>query len=219
MTKRRKFSRWSRRVERNILSVYHRANSQDLIEGMLWYQRANTEAKNLGEKYGVSLQTASGVIAALSPGNPWGKNLLDADTLIEAWAGGARGRDLPLVGTYGWGNVIKAEKILSWIDPLKVLGGMKVRAFYENILAPGESHAVTIDRHAKCLAWNLPSFRNGFASSESNATVRDNEYRYLAWHYERTARRLGLLPSQLQAVCWVTWKRIEGNLESSEVPF
>lgn len=215
----KKFTRWSRRIERNILSVYLRANEDDKLNGLTWYGSAHEIALGLSAKHGISLQAAVGTIAAISPGNNWGRNVMEADEFINAFA---KGYKLPTVGIYGRRNVTKARRILSGESPEVVLHtktGPKVWAFYSNILAPLTSQELTIDRHAKALAYNLPSTRKGFASNDKLSVVGRVEYKYLVRHYRVIAERLGLVPHQLQAVCWVTWKRIEGRMEQEEIPF
>jgi len=217
----RKYTRYSRRLDRNILACYLRANEGDREEGMYWYAQAHSSAVSMAEKHKVSVKQAVGVIAAMSPGLNWGLNLLQANELIEAWQKGLRGEDLPRLGTYGRRNIIKATSILLGADPLDVLPptGPKVRSFYQNILDPRSPEVVTIDRHAKCLALNSSSTRHG-ASNEKDAIVTRAEYPYYARHYVAVAERLGLIPNQLQAICWVTWRRLQGNLDQLDlVPF
>jgi len=215
----KRFTRWSRRVERNILTVYALANDTDRAEGLFWYSKAHDTARVMAEKHGIPLQRAVGVIAAISPGCPWGRNVMEAEEFIKAYVGGYK---LPSVGVYGRRNVAKARRILNGESPDSVLHtktGPKVWAFYNNILSPTASQELTIDRHAKCLAYNLGSVKRGSASNDSQAIVGRVEYRYLVRHYRVLANRLGLVPHQLQAITWVTWKRIEGRATQSEIPF
>lgn len=212
----RKYRQWSKRIERNILSVYVRANEYDREEGLHWYRQAHDTARIMADKYNIGLATSVGVIAALSPGRNWGINLLEAEDFIKAYTRGLRGKDLPIVGTYGYRNVRKAIAILQGVAPLDVLGGNKVRSFYANILDPQGSE-VTIDRHAKGLAIRSNSIRG--ATTELDAAVTQAEYPYYAWHYSILAERLGLIPNQLQAICWVTWRRLKGIMEQTDLPF
>src|SRR5678815_583354 len=99
----------SKRMERNILACYHRANAQDRAEGLHWYQTAHNDAAFIAFKHGVTLAQAVGVIACLSPGREWGLNLQDADQLIAAFVAGKR---LPNVGSYGRNNINKSRRIL-----------------------------------------------------------------------------------------------------------
>lgn len=207
---------WSRRIEKNILAAYARANDWDRDEGMLWYSKAHAEAVLIAARYDIEPWQAVGVIAALSPGAHWGRNVVEADMLIEAWKDG---RDIPQVGTYGRRNVHKALAVLAGGNPLDVLGGSKVRSFFANMLFPLTSDAVTVDRHAKALAYGFASRTARGASDDELSVVRPAEYEYIAWHYRMLAKRLGLVPSQLQAICWLVWRRLRGNLEQEDLPF
>jgi hypothetical protein len=193
---------WSTVIEENILRVYNAATDAERSVGLNWYASAHSAALTLAERHNVTCDIVCGVIAALSPGNEWGKNLLDADTLLSAWNAG---KPLPMVGTYGMKNVVKCRRILLGEHPLDVLPpatSPKVRAFYKCLSEPTLSDAVTIDRHAKCLALNAMTNR------ESISVVRPVEYVLYAWHYMTLATRIGLLPSQLQAITWITWHRL-----------
>ena len=211
MTKR--YRRWSRRIERNLLTVYYRANEYDREEGMYWYANAHYTAQFMADKHNVTLWQACGVIAAISPGLNWGINLIQADLFISEWQAGVRGYYLPTVGTYGYRNVHKAVRILKGESPDAVLGGPKVRAFFYCLLEP-KSNEVCVDRHAKCAAYNIVENR------DANALVREGrEYEYLAWHYKVLAERLGLVPNQFQAIVWTCWRRLKGLLEQADLPF
>jgi len=161
----------------------------------------------------VTLEQAAGVIASLSPGCQWGRNLQDADQLIAAHVAWKR---LPNVGSYGRRNIVKARKILDGDSPFDVLPetGPKTRAFYSLIVNPANATTVCIDRHAKAVAVN----RVGSGVDRTNV-VRASEYEFYAWHYRAIAERLGLLSHQLQAVTWVCWRRLHGNLDQTDLPF
>ena len=213
MKRPKQYRRWSRKLETNILRVYEASRTSEREDGMLWYSRANEFAHGLSECYNLTLSATCGVIAAISPGNNWGRNLLDAETLCREFVAGHR---LPTIGSYGRRNIVKAEKIFRGANPLDVLPptGPKVRAFYQCIFAPDTASAVCIDRHAKCLAIGA------YEDREANATVRaGSQYQWYAWHYKRLAERLGLLPHQLQAITWVTWKRLVDEYEKSAMSF
>ncbi len=203
----RKAKTWSRKFETNILKVYAKATDAEREQGLHWYATAHKDAQAIADKHGVTLVDAAGVIASISPGLEWGLNLIQAEALIGAFV---RNEPLPQVGVYGRKNVNKARRILEGENPLQVLPatGPKVRAFFDCILNPETSELITVDRHAKCLAHYQLSER------QKTSIVRPAEYLHLARHYRQLAKRLGLIPHQLQAITWVTWKR----LVTEEVP-
>lgn len=195
-------------ITRNLLAVYYRANSYDL-EAANWYSVAHTTCKRLATKYRVTLPAATGVMAALSPGNDWQRNVVDAETLISEFKAGVKRYRMSRVGTYGRNNVSKALACLEGDAPLDVLGGPKVRAFYSNMMYPLTSVEVTVDRHAKCAAYGL--------KNTANSVVRANEYDYIAAHFAACAATLGLVPNAFQAIVWVTWRRLDGILGQQDL--
>lgn len=182
-----------------ICGVYDAADEKEKKTGMEWYAKAKEQCSDLADTHGITTSQAAGVVAALSPGREWGKNCFDAWTLLNDVSRGLRGRDLPLVGSYGWRNVEKAEAILLGGLPLEVLRGEKVRAFYWNILHPEDSQVVTIDRHAASVAC-------GMRLGEKDLRISPTRYADLSFVYQEAALRRQLLPSQIQAVTWVAWR-------------
>jgi hypothetical protein len=193
---------------RNLDTCYERATEGDRAEGLNWYPSAHAQAVTFADSYGVTVDAACGVIAALSPGRNWDTNLDDARIFLDEWQRGARGNRLPLVGSYGWRNVRKAAAIASGSAPLDILGGNKVRAFYACMADPSNDCHVCIDRHAKCAA---------VGRFLGDTVVSNAEYPILARHYLRAASRNHLLPNQYQAIIWVTWRRLKGVLEQEDL--
>ena len=64
---------------------------------------------------------------------------------------------------------------------------------------------VTIDGHARNIAY---AERVGLTDDRTNIGVR--EYRALQAAYEEAARRIGLMPYQLQAITWRVWRDRHG---------
>src|SRR3982751_6848796 len=127
---------------RRIMRHWRAASAEDLAAGLSWYSRASdlADALSAGTDGYVSYATACGVIAALSPRCQWASNVRGAARMVNAFDAGL---DQPVVaGTRA--NRDKAWRILtSGDDPLSILGGPKVRAFYRNIA--GDTDAVTVD--------------------------------------------------------------------------
>ena len=196
----------SRKITAQLLKLHETAKPEHIASGLTWYGAANKEAWRLSIAYDLAMKQAAGVIAVLSPGCEWSKNLEYAYMLIGAWYLGRRGAELPMVGVYGKKNLDKAVRILSGEDPEVVIPdkSRKVKAFYRCILSPETSQDVVIDRHAKCAALSARSRRSGYASQDT--AVTDKEYLELAAVYGKIAKRLGYLPSEFQAIIWVTWK-------------
>ena len=190
---------------RNILKVYRRATSEDVANGLEWYDRAKRYASIISNLSGVNLNTVVGVMAALSPNNRWERNVKDTERMVWAWV---KGEDLTdfKVSCY---NTMKAkawsilEDDLTDDDAILTrLNGQKIRSFYSNIRGLDE---VTIDGHAYNIALGI---RQGLTSDKTN--MGKKLYRDMQSAYVKAAKRVGIKPHELQAITWTTWKREHG---------
>ena len=185
---------------RNILKVYRRATTDDIANGVEWYDRAKRYADTISKKTGVHLHTVIGVMAALSPNNKWERNVKNADALIGAFLKGD-GIDSVKVSTYhamkkkAWG--ILAERP-NYNGAKAMLKGQKITSFFCDIM--GEFN-VTIDGHARNIAYNE---RIGLTDDRTNIGVR--EYKALQEAYKEAANDAGIMPYQLQAITWRVWR-------------
>lgn len=192
----------------NIIKLYRKAKREHIEAGLNWYRNASAYAEQLAEAYGVSYDKVCGVISALSPGCSWEINKRDAEKLIflhvhELHEELSEAR----IATYGQ-NIIKALSILehAGLETIAekffpgVRSGQKTRAFYLNIFDPENDEPVTIDRHAIAIY-------EGFKTSISKG-LTPRQYDRIAEAYRAAAKRLGILPQQLQAVTWVAHKEI-----------
>jgi len=192
------------RMIHNIVSVYRDADKTQHAEGLLWYSDAQKAAHDIAARHGVAVYIAVAVIAALSPNNKWSRNVTNADALIGAFIRGD-GVDSVKVSTYHKMKA-KAWDILAarpdYDGAKAMLKGQKITSFFMDIM--GEFN-VTIDGHARNIAYGE---RVGLTDDRTNIGVR--EYRALQAAYEEAARRLGLMPYQLQAITWRVWRDRHG---------
>jgi len=188
----------------NICSVYRDADETQHAEGLLWYSDAQKAAHDIAVKYGIAVYLGVAVIAALSPNNKWSRNVINADMLIGAFLRGD-GIDAVKVSTYH-AMKKKAWDILAarpdYEGAKTMLKGQKITSFFMDIM--GEFN-VTIDGHARNIAYGE---RVGLTDDRTNIGVR--EYRALQAAYEEAARRVGLMPYQLQAITWRVWRDRHG---------
>ena len=192
------------RMVHNIMACYRSADSVQVNEGLLWYSNAKQAAHHIAVKHDIPVYIVVAVIAALSPNNKWSRNVANADALIGAFVNGD-GIDSVKVSTYHKMKA-KAWDIL-WMFPdydgaKKMLRGQKITSFFMDIM--GEFN-VTIDGHARNIAYDE---RVGLTDDRTNIGVR--EYRALQAAYEEAARRLRLMPYQLQAITWRVWRDRHG---------
>ena len=192
------------RMIHNITSVYRDADETQHAEGLLWYSDAQKAAYHIAVKYDIAVFIVVAVIAALSPNNKWSRNIVNADALIGAFMQGD-GIDAVKVSTYHKMKQ-KAWAILAarpdYDGAKTMLKGQKITSFFCDIM--GEFN-VTIDGHARNIAYGE---RIGLTDDRTNIGVR--EYRALQAAYEEAARRVGLMPYQLQAITWRVWRDRHG---------
>lgn len=167
------------------------ATEQDILDGTAWYDVALAEARTLD---GADGEQGAGVIAALSPLTPWGKNVERARLAFQRGEAGGL--------TFGL-HARRADRILNGEHPLDVLGGNKVRSFYHCIL--GSDWHVTIDRHAFDILVGRPT-----TDKEKKLLDRKGMYEYTADVYRTVADMTELEPRILQAITWTSWRRRKG---------
>jgi hypothetical protein len=188
----------------NIISVWTDADETQRAEGLVWYDNAQKAAHDIAVKYDIAVYIAAAVIAALSPNNKWSRNVTNADALIGAFISGD-GLLSVKVSTYNKMKQ-KAWDILAarpdYEGAKTMLKGQKITSFFMDIM--GEFN-VTIDGHARNIAYGE---RVGLTDDRTNIGVR--EYRALQAAYEEAARRVGLMPYQLQAITWRVWRDRHG---------
>jgi hypothetical protein len=173
----------------NILRVYARSSKQDIAQGTIWYRDANRTATDIANG---NTRMGAGVIAALSPQQQWETNVRMArNAFLRRKAAG----HFPA-------NNAKANAIMRGAEPLSVLGGDKVRAFYANIVNAGGDD-VTVDRHSMAVAYSR--VLDDYARQRIIERVRS--YPQLVGLYRDAARILAMSPAELQAITWLTWRR------------
>jgi len=197
---------------RYIKAMLMLATESDIQHGKHWYQRAKDLALRLTTVYdGVSIEQVCGVIAALSPNNKWERNCNDAEAMIKAHWLGADPTTVK-VCTFNK-NKEKAAKILAMESPdseaiEEILNGRKVTAFFRCIL--GFEDTVCVDGHAYAiwLGHRVPTTKTPSIS----ATL----YQTITRAYVNTSKDSvsvcgeRLTPAEVQAVTWVTYRRLLG---------
>jgi hypothetical protein len=185
----------------NILGVYLQSTTIERQKGKDWYTQASRYIRAIAERYNCTEEAIAGVVAALSPNTKWEKNLEAAEKLVHAYTYGTPLQTLRLPCYKK--NVMKAWDILHGESPLNVLGGLKVRSFYLCLSNTSIfNQHVCIDGHAYCVAHGL---RLGV---KQVPRVTPNLYYSLAGDYQIVAKLLRARPCELQAITWLTWKRL-----------
>lgn len=182
---------------RNLVKLYIDADKS----GINWYVEANLFARKVAEQYNKPLKTVCAVISALSPATNWEQNKADTIGLIS----GKKGYKCV---TYGK-NVDKARRILRTNEALfSPKTGAKTYNFFYNIWQPESPEFVCIDRHAYLIA-----------TSDIYTGLTPKQYNVIADHYKKAASKLGILPSQLQAILWTDYRLKQNISFTNKCPF
>ena len=197
---------------RHISGMLQLASQADIMSGIDWYDRAYNLAVRFIHTYdGLTMGQAVGVIAALSPNNKWERNCIDAEAMIKTWSIGG---DYNLIKVCTFNpNKQKAIDILSLdmesVDTEaipNILSGQKVVAFYRSIM--GDKNAVCVDGHAYAIfiGERIPTTKTPSITPKLFETIQ-RAYQLVA---KRSVELCGveLTPTQVQAVTWVTYRRL-----------
>ena len=162
------------------------------MEDALWYVKANRYCRSLSEKYNVSTIQVAGIVAALSPLKNWDINKQIADDFLRTGTAGHIKFQLS-----------KCHRIMqttNLTEICEILNGNKIVSFFLNIVDPGADEQVTIDSHAVGIAVN---------KYLGSVQITKNQYEFFANCYRIAARELEVLPLELQAITWVTWRKLK----------
>lgn len=176
----------------NIIACLDRATPAEIEDGITWYPRAHEFARSLDAN---NVYRASGVIAALSPRKEWGLNMRMAkrtfDTGIASGNTGAMNR--------------VAQSIFDGMPAMDALKGDKTRQFCTAIARAGDSDIAVIDRHAYDVAVAT------IHTDKTRPSITKNVYRRFAEAYYQASIESGFSVAELQAITWVTWKRLKAE--------
>ncbi len=185
---------------KNITKVARRANHTQWLNGSRWYDEAHEFCVKLAKYENLSLESVAGCMAALSPQCAWSENILQTISMVRTRRVGKSSSIYPV-------NASKAFSIVHEnVHPGDILGGLKVRAFYNNIVNPRYSKAVTVDTHAARAAFG----KHNLDSKEVSFVFRSAGNAIIQQAYRNVARRYKILPMKLQAVVWI---RVKKDLE------
>ena len=197
------------REARNVVSMFSQATTLEVIEGLNWYPNAHQIAYKLGQRFNTSTDKAAGVLCALSPLNKWPTNVLNAETLIKAWAYGTAEDAIAVKCSTPPLNKEKAVRILQDTGESieSILHGPKVNEFFNSITRP-EVNDVCIDGHAYCIFMGvrLPVKEVPAIGKRLRQTIKQGYRDATSFINEELNEEY--LNSDIQAITWVTYKRI-----------
>lgn len=192
----------------NLVRVFNQSATHERRDGTAAYRTYHAIISDVARRHGFSTRVGAAVFSALSPNNSYLDNLRDADRLLAAAAAQETIESFK-VRTYGQ-NKRKAWAIAMGAEPLDLIVAPKTRNFFLNVNDPDDRDPVTIDGHMLNV-WN--GERRPLASSDPSLRIsglRGEKYEEIADGFRDLAQALGLIPCELQAILWLTWRRMHG---------
>lgn len=188
-----------RAMRLNIWRALLCASDTEIHDGMTFYEGAHGLCRLIAGMYKLSVEQVAGIYAALSPLNTWDTNVANIFDIL-------RDSDKAKVNT-PHANKHKALQIASGADPLSVLKGSKVRAFYRAIADPNVRDAIPVDRHLISLALGTKITANvELRSYASNRSL----YSRIESIYLELGEREGI-GNRLASIAWFVQRRIESG--------
>jgi hypothetical protein len=184
-----------KKLRHNLRLWMKRATSDEVNHGLTWYYDAMTYSKELSNTFGVSGETAAGVISALSPNNRWSRNKHDAMQVLQAVRDGKSEYDVK-VCTFDR-NKSKAFAIARG-DRKILKESPKTFAFARNVGECDTNH-ITIDK------WHLRACQSvSVKPIKLTEFCTAKQYRIIEEETMKVAHEHGMIGYALQAVIWVT---------------
>ena len=203
---------------REIVAKFTLATSQEVQLGCDWYRSAFQIADRISDKYGLPTETVAGVIAALSPNNRWERNIIDAEDMIKCWSAGGTDDDILAVKVCTYTKmqekalaILRFGSILTNASPsiTAILNGPKIIEFFNCITNP-LLNDVCIDGHAYSV-WFGQRLTMKQVPNIGKKLRQQIKTDYVdACAFINDELNESFTPADIQAITWVTHKRIYG---------
>jgi hypothetical protein len=182
---------------RDLLS---KADDDDIKHGRGWYKASHNKVHALASSSGYTPEQVAGVVAVLSPMVEWNLNWKSAERLCVS-----KGKAKGMPGFSD--NKRKAKDILKSPNNVEdYVRGPKVHPFFKSLLNP-EYPLPVIDTQM------IAAFYKGIAYRDDLKVVSQSEKRkapiYAA--IKTLAGERGWPVAEMQAVLWITFKRVNGK--------
>jgi hypothetical protein len=199
-------------VSENILNlnrVFMQADAMEMSEGMSAYQRYHDSMEEFANYYGNTIEGTVGAFVALSPNNSYAQNLRSLASVLKGVNEGVPVENI-ITSTFPKCRARAFACASGKMNFLQEAKGQKTRAFYQNIVDPTDNHPVTVDGHMYG-AWK------GEYTKMTDAKVSQRLYGVISGDIREIAFYHHLLPHQVQAILWFTWKRLHRVLFSEQL--
>lgn len=183
-------------IEKQLEYLLSNCTSEEMQQGKKWYSLAHSFCVQISKRYAVDLRIVASVTASLSVLKSWPMN---QELVIDFFEGRP-------VGHMGLQVNKCLDLKIGYMQPMtneekdrfsmKVLAGRKTKSFYHNMVYPTSSPYVTVDSHMTFLI--------------GGQNLTEKRYSLIEQAIKEKAFKVGLVPCQLQAMLWLTKKRLHG---------
>jgi len=179
-------------MEDKIQNLYNFATEAELKKGKTWYWNAHNWCVDRELEFRVPYIKVGGVLSLLSPLQNWERNKINTIKMLSCGD-----------CNYFSKQKAKAKLLLSnpylyqTIDEIRLfINGQKTSNFFMNIVQPFNPEYITIDKHMIDIL--MPGKH-----------ITYDRYLEMTKSITNHAAELSIVPNQLQAILWVTHKRIK----------
>lgn len=188
-------------IQENTEAVYEMGTLTTATNAKHWYPNAHEYAIDFSRDYNKSIEITSAIISVLSPQKDWFHNLVLAKQFLDS-GGTKAGHTGTQVKKAKY--IYNLEETTPWLVNTYIeiiLGGQKTANFFHNILNPEDEKYVTIDSHMLQLMTGNMIVKK----------ITKKQYEFLKGEILKFAKRVGKLPSEVQAELWLIFKENKWN--------
>lgn len=187
-----------RQQTNRIRKVYEQATIQEIESGLTWYNEARVFCTDMSTVYKCTVFEVAQITSLLSPQKKWEQNKEEVEAFLKL----LKHDIIPLKGFFASKATMQECKDVILKGYVIPSHRTKTFSFAHNI-AFDFSMCVTIDRHAIKIAYG--------EFDAKPIGITEKRYRQAQAAYETLATELNVKPYELQAITWVTYKRITGR--------
>ena len=184
----------------NLVDLYLEADHIDRHEGKQAFVKYHSMLNDISKKYNSNFNATVAAFCALSPSSDYLGNLRSLVSVLEGLNNGLTPEKIK-TSSY---NHCK-ERAISYLTGGEFVTekrGLKILNFYFNIIEPGNPSYVTIDGHM------VAAFLGDESMTMKQAKISRSEYSHIVLYVKLLAKKIDILPNQLQAILWFTRKRL-----------
>lgn len=185
-------------LKARLKSFYKLATPEEQLAGRNWYREMYNWVEAVAEARDMDVMQACGIFAALSPQMSVDRN--KALFMQYVKTGAASHYGVLIDKCQQIENADTAQEIED------ILNGNKIASFFRNIWDYEAYGKVTIDRHALATMLQTPATVKPLDDGQYSMT--NKQYSQFEAIYQSIADEVGILPHQLQAVLWDTYRRL-----------